>query len=542
MPATPVDEFVVLFGLDPTQHTRGSKEVRRNTKLTRDEALTGAKDMEAAGKRAAMFFSQIKTQAVGALLAFAGASGLKNLAEQLVTTSANVGRLSTLVGTSTEELSAWQGALGKVGGKAADADSAIRAMASAYQSYKLTGSTGIDADLMGLGVTVADLESPTRALVKMAEAAERMSAPEFAARMQRIGIPESVIVLLQRGRAETERLVAEQERLYVVTEKDTAAAQRFEAAWSTLKSTIWGFVQGPLTSLLEWLTQTDKSLDSNGEAMFRLRTEQDKTGKKTGWLATQAADASSKYNHFAKSVIALQERLSALASYIGGGFKAAWKWLSDLGIFNIRYGVDAAPGAPGSNTGPATGNEIVDFFRQKGWTNEQARGIAAGIKAENGALDPTAKNPTSSAYGLGQWLTPRQKVFARVMGKPVQGSSAREQLEFIDWELRNTEAAAGRKIASARTAHEALRSYVYDNMRPGPGAPGDMVRGMRALGMRPPPMPVSPTVSQPATAPPTNIGVINVYTAATDAAGIARDLPTAVGARRVTTQANRGLK
>ncbi len=542
MPTT-ADEFVVLFGLDPTQHTRGSKEVRRNTKLTRDEALSGAKDMEAAGKRAAMFFSQIKTQAVGALLAFAGATGLKNLADQLISTSANVGRLSTLVGTSAEELSAWQGALGKVGGKAADADSAIRAMASAFQSYKLTGSTGIDADLMGLGVTVADLESPTRALVKMAEAAERMSAPEFTARMQRIGIPESMIVLLQRGRAETERLVAEQERQYVVTEKDTQAAQRFEEAWSTLKSTIWGAVQGPLTGLLEWLTQTDKSVDTTGGSLFRLRDETRKTGKDTGWLATQAADASSKYNHFAKQVIYLRERLYDLASYVGGGFKAAWKWLSDLGIFNIRYSSDATPGAPGSNKSPATGDELVDFFRRKGWTDEQARGIAAGIKAENGALDPGAKNPTSSAYGLGQWLTPRQNLFARVMGKPVQGSSAREQMEFIDWELRNNERQAGRKLAATRTAHEALRSYVYDFMRPGPGAPGDMVRGMRALGIKTPVVPSSPMAApSPGAAQSTSIGVINVYTAATDAAGIARDLPTAVGARRVTTQANRGLR
>lgn len=539
---TPVDEFVVLFGLDPSGHTRGSKEVRRNTKLTRDEALSGAKDMEAAGKRAAMFFSQIKTQAVGALLAFAGATGLKNLADQLVSTSANVGRLSTLVGTSTEELSAWQGALGKVGGKAADADAAIRAMSAAFQSYKLTGSTGIDADLMGLGVTVGDLESPTRALVKMAEAAERMTAPEFTARMQRIGIPESMIVLLQRGRAETERLVAEQERLYVVTERDTQAAQRFEAAWSTLKSTIWGAVQGPLTSLLEWLTQTDKSLDTTGHSLFRLRDQSDKTGKKVGWLATQAADASSGYQNFAKKVIYLQERLTALATYVGGGFKAAWNWVADLGIFNFRSTVEAAPPPAGSNQGAATGNEVVDFFRRKGWSNEQARGIAAGIKAENGALDPTAKNPTSSAYGLGQWLTPRQKDFRRVMGKPVQGSSAREQMEFIDWELRNTEAKAGRRIAATRTAHDALYSYVHDNMRPGPGAPGDMVRGMRALGIKPPMRPSSPMAAPSAPAQGTSIGVINVYTAATDAAGIARDLPAAVGARRVTTQANRGLK
>lgn len=537
MPATPVDEFVVLFGLDPTQHTRGSKEVRRNTKLTRDEALTGAKDMEAAGKRAAMFFSQIKTQAVGALLAFAGASGLKNLAEQLISTSANVGRLSTLVGTSTEELSAWQGALGKVGGKAADADSAIRAMASAYQSYKLTGSTGIDADLMGLGVTVADLESPTRALVKMAEAAERMSAPEFAARMQRIGIPESVIVLLQRGRAETERLVAEQERLYVVTEKDTAAAQRFEAAWSTLKSTIWGFVQGPLTSLLEWLTQTDKSLDSNGEAMFRLRTEQDKTGKKTGWLATQAADASSKYNHFAKSVIALQERLSSLASYIGGGFKAAWKWLGDLGIFNFRSTAEAAPTVRGATGAGGSSADAV-------WASivQQESGGRAGV------VGPQTRY--GRAVGMTQMLPATARETAAKLGVPYRADlMTGTSKEAADYQLKLGRAYFDEGVRrSGGDLREAAKFYHGGpNKRiHGPVteryADQVLARAARGGAIAAMPRPASPMASQPATAPSTNIGVINVYTAATDAAGIARDLPVSVGARRVTTQANRGLK
>jgi hypothetical protein len=41
------------------------------------------------------------------------------------------------------------------------------------------------------------------------------------------------------------------------------------------------------------------------------------------------------------------------------------------------------------------------------------------------------------------------------MRKPLQGSDLQDQLEFVQWELNNKEANAGRRLKSAKTAEEA---------------------------------------------------------------------------------------
>ena len=59
------------------------------------------------------------------------------------------------------------------------------------------------------------------------------------------------------------------------------------------------------------------------------------------------------------------------------------------------------------------------------------------------------------AYGIAQWHSPRQRDFERIMGRPLKGSSLQDQLEFMQWELNNTEKSAGAKLKAAQSAAEA---------------------------------------------------------------------------------------
>lgn len=137
------------------------------------------------------------------------------------------------------------------------------------------------------------------------------------------------------------------------------------------------------------------------------------------------------------------------------------------------------------NAMPATRNaqdQALAYFMRQGWTREQALGIVAGSFAESG-LKPGNRNPTSGAYGIGQWLGSRVKDFERVMGKPLEGSSLQDQLAFMQWELRNTEKRAGSAIAGTSSAHDALSAFVTKYERPKLGAEtdGDLARGGRFL-------------------------------------------------------------
>lgn len=96
----------------------------------------------------------------------------------------------------------------------------------------------------------------------------------------------------------------------------------------------------------------------------------------------------------------------------------------------------------------------IDFLRARGWAADHACGIAANLQAESDfRID--AVGDGGLAYGIAQWHPPRQADFARVFGKPIQGSTLDEQLAFVDWELRNTERHAGTALRATLTANEA---------------------------------------------------------------------------------------
>lgn len=95
------------------------------------------------------------------------------------------------------------------------------------------------------------------------------------------------------------------------------------------------------------------------------------------------------------------------------------------------------------------------FFESKGWTREQAAGIVGNIAVESG-FDPNANGDGGNAWGLAQWnrqYSPdRVANFEKVMRTPLRGSTFEQQLEFINWELNNTEKAAGNALRGATTA------------------------------------------------------------------------------------------
>ena len=70
-------------------------------------------------------------------------------------------------------------------------------------------------------------------------------------------------------------------------------------------------------------------------------------------------------------------------------------------------------------------------------------------------LDPTAVNPTSGMKGLAQWDTKRSGDFRAMYGHDVTQGTFNEQLQFVLWELNNTESRAGQMLKMATTAKQA---------------------------------------------------------------------------------------
>lgn len=113
--------------------------------------------------------------------------------------------------------------------------------------------------------------------------------------------------------------------------------------------------------------------------------------------------------------------------------------------------------ATGSSANAAT---ALKFFTQQGWSAAQAAGIVGNLQAESTPnINPAAVGDGGKAYGIAQWHAPRQQDFQTQMNKPIKGSSLQDQLEFMQWELNNTEKSAGAKLKSAKSAAEAAEIF-----------------------------------------------------------------------------------
>jgi len=241
--------------------------------------------------------------------------------------------------------------------------------------------------------------------------------------------------------------------------------------------------------------------------------------------------------------------------------------------------------------------QAMEFFQRQGWTKEQAAGLAANIKRES-SFDPNAVGDNGKAYGIAQWHPDRQAEFKKRFGKDIQGSTLDEQMAFMHYELtEGKESRAGAKLRQTKSAEEAAAAVSTHYERPADKEGEAAKRGQLAAAMlgttyaerreaagvpAPQPAPAAapksgklysaqpgpvaalggiPGASQAAqgagaaqvamaNAPApsqevsksveTHIGEVKVYTAATDAKGIATDMGKSLD-YLFTSQANYGL-
>jgi hypothetical protein len=103
------------------------------------------------------------------------------------------------------------------------------------------------------------------------------------------------------------------------------------------------------------------------------------------------------------------------------------------------------------------------FLVGKGLSPAQAAGVVGGLSGESGAgLSTTAKNPSSGAFGIGQWLGGRKS--ALLARKNPHSLST--QLNFLWDELQGPESAAFKQVKGARTIEDATKAWVLGFERP----------------------------------------------------------------------------
>lgn len=476
---TIVDEFVVTLGLDPTQYKKQTAELERQLERDKQTALKSGKLIEDSARKQRQAFNAVKVEALGFMSVIAGAGSLTAFAANTVKTDAAVGRLSATIGQSTKTISLWQAVMRGVGGTNQNAVSALSNINQLGVDWLQNRLDPTRVGLLGqLGISPEQLQDPTAFSLAAAGAFTRGDPRIAADRLRRLGFDDSYLAALQGGPAALQGRLNAAGPLAEITAEDAASAQDVERAGGRVVTAARGWGRRALGRVLPGITE---AFDALADLIER----------------PSAANA------------------EVLAGAVIGGTGSA-------GTIRARQGRGGGGRSP-IGTSRTSFSAVVSFLTANGVTMEAARGIAAGIGAESG-FDPGALGPLQPsgrrAYGLLQLLSKdRVANFEKVMGRSVVGASGEDQLNFMLWEMRNSERTAGRQVLGSKTEWGALSAYVGGYMRPGAGAAGDMQRGSRYLAQN----------------PIVNIGTIVVNTQATDAKGIATGLWSAI------PQANTGL-
>src|SRR3954466_15124309 len=147
-----------------------------------------------------------------------------------------------------------------------------------------------------------------------------------------------------------------------------------------------------------------------------------------------------------------------------------WAWVS-AAVRRASQGDTRAPGGGGGGaaggaaehargggaTIPSGGNfaPLVNMLTSLGVKKEVAEGAIAFAAWNESNLDPTARNPSSGAYGIFQWLDTRKDALTAKYGK---SPTFEQQMEFAKSELMGDQAGTLEALKRAQTQHEGYTS------------------------------------------------------------------------------------
>jgi hypothetical protein len=497
-----IDYLVVMLSLDTRDYKKGADEVRDTDKKTRDDIETTDKKRKAATKSQVDGIRQVKNEAIGLFLVFAGASSLKQFGVDLVNNTAHTDRFAQNIGVATNRLMALQLAMQDVGGQAGDADKSLGALFQIKQNAELHGIRP-PPELGALGLTLNDLNNPMEAFLKLAGNGEKMDKRRFASLVTALGIPESGVFALEQGRGALENSISAKQQSADAVAKEVKAADDLQKSFSDLNAAVRNLTMGPLAEFANKLTAMLNILNPNAPLQSKDRDTQ------------------------------IQEKYLKNGEYLN-----AWRF--GMARYRQSHGMTAQMPPlpqgwvePGASAPVAQGDSnqaelMRKYLQNRGFSAEQSKGIVAGIGAEGGGLGMAA----NGAFGIGQWRGPRQRaLFAKYGRSP----KLHEQMDFLISELKGGDP-GGASVMGQTTADHALLAYIYNFMRPGAGALGDVRRGRSLLaGARP------GHIGRGGASHNVTIGHVTVNTKATTPAGTAKDMSKEMWRRALLMNANTGM-
>lgn len=531
---TIVDSLVMELGLKSQDFQQGLVQAQVSIAKTRQSADVAARDMEASGKRAAEFFSQIKTEALSLIGVLAGTAGFGAVIKNAADSMAALSRAAANVGMDPQRLQAWNQVFERNGAGARSFTNTLTNMQAALQALNLHPSPQFLGMMSMIGAQPGEgAESVLMKFMRFVETHPNQPAlqNQFAGLL---GIPDDFTQAIRQMGSVAEALREFNTELgRSPTKQMTDDAIKLQQAWEDVyHSTVNVFnkvtdtVSGPLTKMLELISQME-------DAHPQIAVDIMLTGEAITTLTAIRAVAG--FLGLTGLAAAIDTVLPVAAG--AGAFVIA----SDIAAPGPRSPSFGGPSRIPSGEAAANRSAITKQLAGYNYTPAQIAGILESAYDESG-FNPRADNGTH--YGLFQWDHARQQAFRLWAGKDIRQSTVAEQVAFMEHELQTTHAATGRNLRRAKTYQASGTAFSYGFEVPGANQELNYQlsaqRGSAAGRFVPTPAQMS-VVGTPgagadnSTKIEMNNTTINLP-GVTNAAGFASQLPGAL-----TTQANRGL-
>ncbi|MGM0958330.1 lytic transglycosylase domain-containing protein [Klebsiella quasipneumoniae] len=420
MAATVIDALLVTLGLDTYQFRKGQQEVSDDLKKQREDAKNTAKEMAEQGKKAASFFSSIKTE----LLALTGvtvtAGGLISFVKSTTSGLMDLSIQSKALGLSARELDGWSKSAEAAGSSAEKISASLQGFQGAiqgarvgdYSSSIFGGLAQLNA-LTGQSFDVWGQDASSLAKTSL-DALRKISDPNLRRQVGlSLGFDDATLQRNQEGKflPDVDRLT----KSSGITDASTKGAKEFTAAWAelgqnldTVKNQIYVGLIPTIRDLngllIEWSSGNAKSSSFFKELK---RDINDITGIDLGsW--TLSGDLRNLKDNFSM--------LGKVLNHLGNA-------LNELNNGNFSKAADEFKKAwYGTEDGKPTGNDALPGVTKAA---EQA------LKKNGGTLD--FKPDQDSAY-LSPQQQATQKMLDAVKFQPLPEQRRQQQDERDYWE------------------------------------------------------------------------------------------------------------
>ena len=388
-----------------------------------------------------------------------------------------------LTGLSTQNVQMLGQAIKAQGGSAQDAFSDLTKLQDLMAS-PITGNTGWFGDVAKLGLdpdAIIGAKDTAEALTNIAKQFETMSPLNQRLAGNALGLSESTVRLLMKGSEEAQKQLDVRGKLGIMTQQQiddaaqlTKASSELDLVFTDIGNTIAGELAPAFADMAEdfvaFYSDNKDLIDSGLKEFFGELA--DNIELVAIAMALLGGSAALKGLASLRAIVGLGGAGAGAAGAaaaggasmltVAGGSVAALLYSSKL---NEGEDTELLNNRLKKGGGEAVG-AAVDFFMQKGWTREQAEGLAANLEQESG-FKADAEGDGGQAYGLAQWHPDRQAEFDKKYGKDIRKSTGAEQLEFINHELtRGNEKSAGGKLKMADNAYDAAAIVSREYERP----------------------------------------------------------------------------